>query len=215
MNPYSARPPSLTAAGFTLLELMIALLLLGVMMTLLFNGLRLGARTWDSVEERTRSAQDLQLAGLFLRRQIEQAQPLAFKDEQGEKRIPFSGERHAMRFVAPLPAHLGAGGMYWFTLGVAEGKDGKRLVLSYELFQREEWERYGAAEPGTAVLTQALNDAEFDYLGHETTTWASRWDQTDRLPRLIRLRVKFGDGPNGRWLELSVTPKLTASQPRA
>lgn len=212
MKRAAERSPLLAAKGFTLLELMIALVLLGLVVTLLFDGLRLGARTWDSIEARTRGTQDLHLAGLFLRRQIEQAQPLAFNDEQGEMRIGFFGERHALRFVAPLPAHLGAGGMYWFTISVADAGDGKRLLLSYELFQGERWERYGSGAAQTSILARGLHAAEFDYLGYESAAWASRWEQKDRLPRLIRVRLKPADALDGRWLELSVAPKLATAQ---
>ena len=39
-------------AGFTLLELLIAMSLLGFILALLFAGMRLGARSWDAGEAR-------------------------------------------------------------------------------------------------------------------------------------------------------------------
>lgn len=181
--------------GFTLLELMVALLLLAVMTPLLLGGLRLGTRTADAVEERTRAAQDLHLAGGFLARQIEQAQAAGF-----------AGGPHALRFVAPLPAHLGAGGMYAFAVGLAPGAQGRDLVLSYELYQDERWERFGAVTAQRAVLARGLSAASFEYYG---AGWASHWERSDELPRLVRLRVVPADGAPR---ELLVAPRI--SQPR-
>jgi general secretion pathway protein J len=165
------------AAGFTLVELLIALALTSVLLTLVFNGLRLGSRTADAIEARTRGAQDLHLAALFVRRQLEQAQPVAFE-----------GEPQAMRFVAPLPAHFGAGGLHWFSLRVIDAAGGKDLVLSHELFQGEKWQRFGAGAPQTTVLAHGLQRAEFDYVR----------DEKEMLPRLVRLRLDS--------LEVAVAP---------
>jgi len=201
------------AGGFTLLELVIALLLLAVMMPLLYNGLRLGARAWDAADKRVRGSQELQLAALFIKRQVEQAQPFALKDGGGEERIAFAGEPQSLRFVAPLPGHLGAGGMYWFTVEVREQDGAKQLVLSYELFQREDWDRYGAGEPETAVLARGLKQAQFDYFGEPSPerapAWASRWTDKDQFPRLVRLRFATGDTASGRRHELLAAPKTT------
>jgi general secretion pathway protein J len=203
------------ARGFTLLELVIALLLVAVMMPLLFNSLRLGARTWDSLEERTRDTHDLHLAALFLKQLIEQAQPFA-PDARGEARISFAGEPHALRFVAPLPAPLGTGGMHWFTLEVVAGDDGKQLVLSHELYQGEDWDRFAPAPPDSVVLAHGLSEAQLDYLEAPdalgVSLWAARSDDERQLPQLVRLRLAAGEGSNARRYELLAAPKMAASR---
>ncbi len=216
MKAFPERFGRAAAGGFTLLELVVALLVLSIMMTLLFNGLRLGARTWDSVAERTKALHESHLAQLFIKRQLEQAQSIAFAEEDGERRIGFFGERYAIRFVSPLPAHIGQGGMYWFTIDVAEGKQARQLMLSYELFQTEEWERYRPSAPEKVVLIDELEDAEFAYLtGAESGSqprWTTRWGRKDQLPRLVRLRLRFEDARTSRWQELLVAPKLATYQ---
>ncbi|MFQ5994566.1 MAG: type II secretion system protein J, partial [Acidiferrobacterales bacterium] len=84
-------------AGFTLLELIIALVILSTMLMLLFNGLRLGARAWDTVEERTTALQDAHLGQLLIRRQLEQAHALTLEGEDGERRITFFGDSRSVR----------------------------------------------------------------------------------------------------------------------
>ena len=133
------------------------------------------------------------LSVIFLQRQIELAQPLRLSRDASAKHITFVGEQHALRFVAPLPGHLGAGGMYWFALSLADSSAGKRLVLAYWLFQREDWERFGAADAEQAVLMEGLKNLQLEYLEPATSDsparWTSDWEPQDRLPRLIRVQI--------------------------
>jgi prepilin-type N-terminal cleavage/methylation domain-containing protein len=73
--------------GFTLLELVVALTLLGVLAAVLADGLSLAARTSRAVQERATRAHEVHVAMHFLARQAERAQTL-------------SGEHNAMRFAA-------------------------------------------------------------------------------------------------------------------
>ncbi|BAU50062.1 general secretion pathway protein J [Sulfurifustis variabilis] len=202
------------AEGFTLVELLVALAVLGAAMTLLASALWLGPRAWEAIEERTTAAHDARLAQLFLRRQLEQAQPLAFLAADGEARVGFAGERRLLRFVSPLPAHVGPGGMYWFTVEVAEDRGTSRLILRTELFQTEEWDRFDPAAPESLVLVEGLREAEFDYLGRAEPDrpppqWVSRWDREDELPRLVRLRLRFERAGADVREELTMAPKAS------
>lgn len=59
--------------GFTLLELLIGMTLLGFMLALLFGGFRLAANSWDAVTARTERTTDEQLGRAFLRRLLTMA----------------------------------------------------------------------------------------------------------------------------------------------
>lgn len=63
--------------GFTLLELLVALTVLGVLMVLMFGGLRFGARVWESGDASLRAMAEMQTAAGLIRRQISQAMPTA------------------------------------------------------------------------------------------------------------------------------------------
>ena len=208
---------AIAARGFTLVELVIALSILGMLSLLLVNGLRLATRTWDAVAQRTTEAHQGHLSLIFLQRQIELAQPLRLSRDASAKQITFVGQQHALRFVAPLPGHLGAGGMYWFALSLVDSSAGKRLVLAYWLFQREDWERFGAAVPEQAVLMEDLKNLQFEYLDPATSDaparWTSDWAPQDRLPRLIRVQITQGSGSGSPWHEFLVAPKLAAHAP--
>ncbi len=85
------------AAGFTLVELVVALSMVTVMMVLLFGGLRLGARVWDTVEQRTGTLHERQMIARFIMRELEQARPLTFAPRDGDKRLAFVGKADAAR----------------------------------------------------------------------------------------------------------------------
>ena len=63
------------ARGFSLLELVIGMTLLGFIVALLFGGFRLAANSWDAVETRVERTNDQQLARALVRRLLEQMQP--------------------------------------------------------------------------------------------------------------------------------------------
>jgi general secretion pathway protein J len=180
-------------AGFTLLELVVALAILAVLATLTLNGLGASVRMWDRLEARGAQSQEAQLAAAFLKRQIEQARPLGF-----------SGAPDAMRFIAPVPAVLGAGGLYWFSVAVGEAAEGKQVVISHRLYQREAWERFGPDVADSLVVLRRLEVAEFSYLAASrpgaSPAWLSRWERNDALPQLVRLRVRSSGGATQEWL---------------
>ena len=75
------------AAGFTLVELVVALSMVTVMTVLLFSGLRLGARVWDTVEQRTDTRHERHRRARGSMREREQARPRTGAPRDGEKRL--------------------------------------------------------------------------------------------------------------------------------
>jgi hypothetical protein len=174
-----------------------------VLATLTLNGLGASVRMWDRLEARGAQSHEVQLAASFLRRQIEQARPLGF-----------SGGPEAMGFIAPVPAVLGAGGLYGFSISVGDTSEGKQIVLSHRLHQRAQWERFGPEASDSLVLLRRLESAEFAYLSGgrpgASGAWLSRWERTDALPQLVRLRVRSGGGGLQEWL---MVPRLASLRP--
>ena len=96
-------------AGFTLLELLIAMTLMGMILVLLFGGLRLGVRSWDASQRQVDTLNSVRSVENFLRREISLTYPYVWKNTPGQ-RVAFLGERNKLSFVAQLPTRVGGGG---------------------------------------------------------------------------------------------------------
>ncbi|MDH3594369.1 MAG: prepilin-type N-terminal cleavage/methylation domain-containing protein, partial [Rhodospirillales bacterium] len=67
------RPGRPRSGGFTLVELLVALTLLGLIFVALFGGLRFGTRTWETGNQRSEAFAEVEVMQSLLRRQLAQA----------------------------------------------------------------------------------------------------------------------------------------------
>ncbi len=204
--------------GFTLLELLVAMTLLAIVMVLLFGGLRLGTRAWESGEERSEELARLEVVQGFIRRQLSQAYPLVMPVNRAERRISFTGRPDTLEFTTLMPAHLGVGGFHRLVLSVAavtaDGA-GKRLVMRRRLFQPGVDDSPGlpdAEDEHESVLLERISGAEFSYYGateaNEEPEWRDAWEGAPSPPLLVRLGVTFPKGDRRYWPELVVRPRI-------
>lgn len=197
--------------GFTLLEMVIALTLLGLMMTVLFGGLRFAARGWDAAEGRVQAAEERFLVQRFLRRQLVQARPVQRDAGDGIHELVFEGGPESLSFVSPLPAHRGEGGLYVFTLAVERAGDADRLVARYRPFTADQ-EGDRQADEETEVLVNAVEQVKFAYYGipegADEAAWRDDWEDQPQLPELVRLEVLPADDDPGFWPQLLVPLRL-------
>jgi prepilin-type N-terminal cleavage/methylation domain-containing protein len=87
--------------GFTLIELVIALALMGVMVLFMYSGLAFGLRGWDAADTNGRRTADRRIAENFLRREVAELFPMRWKDPM-TLRLAFEGQHDVLRFVSVL-----------------------------------------------------------------------------------------------------------------
>jgi len=195
--------------GFTLLEVIIALTLLSLMMTVLFNGLRFGARAWDAAGARVTDAADHALVQQFIRRRLQQAQPVLWTQTMENPSAAFAGTPERLSFVAPLPARRGVGGLYEFTLAVTALDGVEQFVVSYRLFHPD---TLADAEPQRELLAANVRRVTFSYFGTEEggdrLSWQNRWQERAQLPLLVRLQVEQDETAALHWPPLTVALRL-------
>nr|WP_315488457.1 prepilin-type N-terminal cleavage/methylation domain-containing protein [uncultured Rhodoferax sp.] len=207
-----------TQRGFTLLELLISLTLLGLILVLLFGGLRLSVRSWDSVQRQVDNLNSVRSVESFLRREMERIQPYRWKAAPGP-RFAFVGERHKLNFVAPLPSRIGAGGLYAIALELEQTSTGRRVTWKHMPIDPS-MRDFSSLEPmkemqlvGTEL--NSVDDIWLSYFGRETEAaaprWVERWDSVVTMPQLIRIKVRFADG--SEWPDFVVAPMLTSEGP--
>ena len=209
--------------GFTLLEVLVAVVIMAVIMTTAFGALRLGGRSWEAGIERASGNETFRSVANLLRRQVSQTIPMTWPNDTNE-RIAFEGTAEQMRFVAPAPQQYRQAGM--FEYGLAAQRDGLELnlVLSYIPFNPDSEEFQTPSSNQQVLLVEGLENVSFDYYGSpanagsrtgtgkQPSRWQQRWDaDAQRFPDLIRVRMEVNEGQQP-WPELYLALPAGRSQ---
>lgn len=205
--------------GFTLLELLIAMTLLGLILVLLFGGLRLGVRSWDGAQQQVDNMNSVRSLENFLRREMSQANPYRWNSGTGQ-RLAFVGERNRLSFVAPMPSRVGGGGLYAVSVEFDQTGKARRMVWKNLPVSTQMQDFSALAQAPEMVLAAAelgnVEDIWLSYYGSESDSaeprWFERWDNSSRLPLLIRVQVRLAKG--GYWPDFVVAPMLSSEPTR-
>jgi general secretion pathway protein J len=201
-----------SARGFTLLELTIALTLLALMAAVLVGSVSLSARSWDGGEAKAVEVSEMRQTQQFLREQISALYPQRVR-KAVDLPLMFAGEREEIRYAAALPPRVIEGGVYFFRLSLARGDNGAGLLV----LERVVPEPDAAALPGfdkaeRSILARGIAELRIGYFGRDPGAavtdeprWRDRWDDTQRLPDLVRIEVKPERGLP--WPTLVVEPR--------
>jgi general secretion pathway protein J len=197
-------------AGFTLIEVLVALALFSLLSIALFGSMRYGIGAWTRTSTHVDQADHTMQVQAFLRHMIEDAYPLFISDGPTHKYVDFRGTGSSLNFLTSVPIALATGGRSRLTLSVAPFADHVDLVATskHELASRDD---------STLTKTTLLSDlqsAEFSYFGRATSDkvaeWHDHWTDAAILPQLLRLQIRYPAGDPRIWPELIIAPRITA-----
>ena len=200
--------------GFTLIEVLIAMTLLGLIMVMLHQAMSLGAKSWDYGETTAVEVAQMRDVYGFIRKQINRIQPISrsrglpqTKDEK-----PFVGEREYLRFIANLPNNIGIAGPVIHELQVEEGDQGTQILLKLKMDHPDaEWELTQDDDKVGYVLLSGVSEVAFEYFGAknkgQNADWHDRWDEGEVLPKLIKIKITFPDD-HAEWPEMTAKIKV-------
>jgi len=207
----SASAENSAGQGFTLIELLIALTLLGLVLSLLLGGFRFGISAWESGGHRMARSNQISAVQDLLRSEISQARMLLIGSSRSKANRTFKGSLRELVFAAPLPAHMGAGGYYLFSLHAREIGGRLGLALARRIY-RPDMFAAGHDEHGEeAVLLDDIGGIAFAYYGQSEEDqhpgWTDDWGDRRNLPKLVQIRVGFPAGERRYWPELDIELK--------
>ena len=190
-------------AGFTLLEVLVALVVLGFLMAGLTQGTRFGLRALDRQAARAATAGDLDAVDRVVRRLIEAMDPGNARESP-----VVEGSRGALRMVTDLGAAAAALGE-----GAAEVRlsvEAGRLVMLWAP-ARHVTPLGPPPAPRRAVLLEGVAALDLAYWGTAeeggAPGWQPAWAQPS-LPLLVRVRLVFPDtNPARRWPDIVAAPR--------
>ncbi|HEV2552083.1 MAG TPA: prepilin-type N-terminal cleavage/methylation domain-containing protein [Stellaceae bacterium] len=191
-----------SAAGFTLLELLIGIAVLGLLMGMLFGGLRLASHQVEWRTARLDRGSRVTLVQAFMRRSLADARPLEIEGSRPSIAGPtvalaFDGTAEELEFVGPAPESAESGGLELIGLGlVRRGAAAGALSLRVRAYDTGAG---GATAPLRETLVlEGVRQAQFAYFGviagETAPRWHESWRELPYLPALVRLTLTLSGG---------------------
>jgi general secretion pathway protein J len=199
-------------AGFTLLEILIAMTLLGVMMVLIFGTLRVSVRSWESGEKQAAQVSQLLVLHNFLRSHLTRMKPWEDDFSEDGPVFSFQGAVESVQFVSTLPLHnRGSGGWHKFNIQLTKNRDQTDLIVKLEPFFPALDEAHQPIDD--VVLIENVEAIRFSYFGSdepdEEAQWFDEWQEKSYFPKMIRIDVKVRG--EKIWPPLVVAPKIAGA----
>lgn len=173
-------------AGYTLVELLVVILLLGFIALAIGGSLHFGARVWVSAEERVSHDNMTVQAQTMLRLLFATALP---RTEGGF--VTFEGTSTHVAFDAAPLAALNTGGISHVDIEIVPQAGRRTLRLRARAIA-------GLGRIHEAVLMDDVGPAQFAFLDsqEDAPTWLASWRARQRLPDAVGLSTEQGAIPN-------------------
>jgi general secretion pathway protein J len=199
------------ARGFTLLELLVALAIVGALLAIAFGGMRVALAAWRQGEDRAEAHQHVRGVALTLARAVGGVHPYrASRGLAPEPVLLFNGQPTRLEFVthAPPVSHPTP---IAFTAVVIGFDDGERRGLTIRQRALPNQDPFGRTQ---LVLTDPRVTAlEFAYLD-DNGLWQRAWDGAGlrTTPRAIKIRVALEENGRRETLPALTIPLRTLVQ---
>ncbi|MBI5674267.1 MAG: prepilin-type N-terminal cleavage/methylation domain-containing protein [Nitrospirae bacterium] len=182
----SANKISMSDKGFTLLELMVSFLIIGIVILIIAGALRLSLNIVDKGEAKIDSLERTRTSLKIVTAQIQSQFPLAF-EEDGEKKIYFQGESKTIQLATNYSIWGGQRGYVLVRYKVETDESGKEMLSASENI-------VGIDNIKETTLFKSLDKIYFEYFFKdplkEEGEWIEKWEDSFKLPEKIRLHLE-------------------------
>jgi general secretion pathway protein J len=185
--------------GFTLLELLVVLTVLGFILVGLAQGLHFGLLTWATEVRLSGRNDDFIPLDSLVRHLVEGADPGTDVDP-----APFVGSRGQLHCLTALPDAGTAGGVRRIEATLLVDAS-HRLVLRWQPYVHARRLRPVPAVVESELL-RGVSDVELAFWS-PGSGWVISW-RSPNLPALVRLRVRFPAGDARYWPDIVAATRL-------
>lgn len=204
------------SAGFSLLEVLLAITLLAILLAGAMSGIRAATRAMHAGEQNIERTNRLRVAQEFIRREVSRSLPLAFGQEQGSgANFVFQGENDFVRFVAPMPGHLSRGGPYVQTLELARGRKGLQLVFTHNMLNGFDLDKLKPDDGQAVMLLDGIRRGRFEFRKlddqGELEDWTDDWENPSLLPVMMRIDLEMTPESGLIWPTMEIPLILDTS----
>jgi len=131
-------------SGFTLVELLVVITILGILMSVAFGSVRAGSKSMAAGVARADQTEEIRSGGDFLRRRFAQLAPLMWQVGDDEE-VAFTGDGGKVEFVTTAPAATLGSGLMIATLVIESADDGVEV-----------WFGVAPYDPGNTVREEQI-----------------------------------------------------------
>lgn len=192
-------------SGFTLLETLVVVVVLGLLMVGLTQGVRTGLALWSGQQRRLAETADLD-AGARVLRSLLTGLAASPSSAAGAAAVAVKGDSEHFSFVGDLPTGLGTTRRADISIELRK----TRLVLIWTP-HRHEVPLGPPPKPTETELVAGVARLDIAYWGaaapDQPATWQTRWDGS-APPALVRIRLAFAKGDRRHWPDLIAAPVM-------
>lgn len=182
--------------GFTLLELLISITLLGLIVLIVTGAVRLSYRSVSSGEKRIEQLERLRTTAGVIDAQVQSCLPL--RTEEGmEPQSSLKGQNDSLELATNYSLWKGRAGYVLAAYRIAPGEDGRQALSISE-------HTVGVEDLHEIRLLSGFDEMRFSYYataaGESEGSWAETWADETLMPEKIRLVLKRG----GRSMAMTI-----------
>lgn len=196
--------------GFTILELIIAFTILGLIMLIIGGSLNMGVKAWEKGEQIADDSQRIRILYERLSSEIRSIYPYQIMKE-GEKKIAFEGKPDSLGFVTSQVDINWIGGFKWVSYSVNDGN----LIVTEKIVPDKKLDESKGIE---TILEAGVSYLKFDYFEKNKDNWETSWDAKEKgiLPDVVRVSITLKpDSSHGNEKIERLIPPLFISLPVA
>jgi general secretion pathway protein J len=198
--------PHVGTSGFTLLEMVVTLTILGFILLIIFGAFRLGLSAWEKGESSGEEYQKVRAVSQLLSQQLKSMVPYKVKTEKAEgDYLAFEGKSDSLKFVSAVSIRgKQPKGFVYVTYAFREGgnEGGRLVVYEQRVLNRKNFFEEGPDEESGVPVIEGISEIQFEYYRegdsakNEEEAWTDGWDAKEEkeLPKAVRMTVTYKNG---------------------